>query len=119
MNFGTWLHTKLHGKRVGEDMFGNVYYTHRSTPKTGRAKRWVAYNGKAEASKVPPLWHAWLHYMVDELPGDLGIPTHAWQKDHQPNLTGTPNAYNPPGHLALSAKRDASTSDYEAWTPEA
>ncbi len=117
MSIGTLLHTVLKGKRVGEDMFGNVYYTERKPAKKGRTKRWVMYKGKAEPSKIPPLWHAWMHYMVDELPADIDVAQHDWQKEHQPNLTGTVNAYQPPGHLAGDAKRDTSSSDYEAWTP--
>lgn len=117
MTIGTTLYTLLRGKCVGEDMFGNRYYTQRRARSGVRAKRWVMYRGMPEASKVPPLWHAWLHYMVDELPGDLGIPHYDWQKDHLPNLTGTKLAYRPPGHLAAGGARDASTSDYQPWTP--
>ena len=35
-----------------------------------RKRRWVIYNGYAEASKVPPDWHGWLHYTFDEPPTD-------------------------------------------------
>ncbi len=98
-------------------MFGNRYYEERRPKKGRRQKRWVMYQGIPEPSKVPPLWHAWLHYMVDALPGDMGIPTYDWQKDHVPNLTGTANAYKPRGYLGSTSQRDPSTSDYDAWTP--
>ncbi len=119
MTIGTWLHTKLNGQYLGKDAFGNRYYTSRKTPATGRKKRWVMYHGMAEPSKVPPLWHAWLHYMVDTLPTEgAGAPAYSWQKEHVPNLTGTIHAYKPKGDLAAGGARDASTSDYLAWTPE-
>jgi NADH:ubiquinone oxidoreductase subunit len=117
-DFGTWLHTLLHGRYVGKDIFGNRYYVARKAVTGKRPKRWVMYEGMAEPSKVPALWHAWLHYMVDTLPDESTIPQHAWQKEHIPNMTGTANAYKPKGHLAASTVRDRSTSDYEAWTPK-
>ena len=42
-----------------------------------------------------------------------------WQKPHRPNMTGTSEAYRPPGHISSGQKRDAATGDYEAWSPEA
>jgi NADH:ubiquinone oxidoreductase subunit len=118
MTLGTWLHTKIHGKFVGKDNFGNAYYVARRAPKYGKAKRWVLYHGMPEASKVPPMWHAWLHYMTDTLPLDMDVPTYGWQKEHLPNLTGTRHAYKPKGDLASGGMRDASTSDYDAWNPD-
>ncbi len=117
MSIGTWLHTKLNGKKVGEDIFGNVYYQHKKSFNGKPHKRWVMYKGLAEPSKVPPMWHAWLHYMVNDLPENVNEPRYEWQKEHKPNLTGTVNAYHPPGHLQSGAKRDKTVSDYEAWTP--
>jgi NADH:ubiquinone oxidoreductase subunit len=65
MNFGTWLFTMLKGRRAGADAYGNTYYTERR-PRAGlRVRRWVTYAGPAEASRVPPEWHAWLHYTTD------------------------------------------------------
>ncbi len=113
---GTRLHTWLCGKHVGTDQFGNRYYTQRSAPDKGRAKRWVIYKGLAEPSKVPPLWHGWLHYSTDALP-DKKHKAYDWEKEYIPNLTGTAGAYVPPGHIRRGAERDRSASDYEAWTP--
>ena len=42
-----------------------------------------------------------------------------WQKEHQPNPTGTPAAYLPPGHTLKGGRRAAATGDYEPWTPGA
>jgi len=111
----TKIYTWLKGVNVGTDEFGNKYYTHK---KLGDAKRWVIYNGIVEGSKVPPLWNAWLHYNLDEVPNNKDIKTYKWQKEHQPNLTGTSGAYVPSGHARSKVKeRTKSGSDYEAWTP--
>jgi NADH:ubiquinone oxidoreductase subunit len=99
-------------------MFGNRYYVTRKAKKSYRQKRWVMYHGLAEPSKVPPMWHAWLHYMVDGLPSEMNMPNYAWQKEHIPNLTGTIHAYKPRGDLAAGGVRDASTSDYASWIPK-
>lgn len=114
---GTRLFTFLHGRCVGTDTFGNRYYTERRQAKKGRTRRWVIYKGTAEPSKVPSLWHAWLHYSTDMLPDQMSAPHYEWQKEHIPNLTGTAGAYVPPGHIHRGARRDASASDYEAWSP--
>lgn len=118
MTIGTWLHTKFNGHLVGKDGFGNRYFISRKRSASGNKKRWVMYNGMPEPSKVPPMWHAWLHYMTDTLPMQDNTPTYSWQKEHVPNLTGTRHAYRPKGDLATLGVRDASTSDYVAWTPE-
>jgi len=106
------------GERVGEDPLGNAYFQEKK-PAPGRpAKRWVVYYGESEASRVPPEWHAWLHYTVDEVPSSENPLRRQWQQEHQPNLTGTVAAYRPPGSLAVPGQRAAATGDYEAWTPE-
>jgi NADH:ubiquinone oxidoreductase subunit len=116
MNLGTWLFTKLHGRQVGTDATGNIYFTdRRPRAGSGRARRWVMYAGVPEASDVPPEWHAWLHHTTDApLPEGPRLP---WQKPHLPNETGTPLSYRPPGHDYEGGKRARATGDYEAWTP--
>lgn len=111
---GTLLFTSRKGERVGEDADGNVYYKERSG-----ARRWVIYkNGPVEASRVPPEWHAWLHYTVETPPSDSMPVVKTWEKDHQPNLTGTAGAYFPSGSESIDAPRAKSASgDYEAWQP--
>ena len=37
-------------------------------PTLGFERGWVIYNGYAEASRVPPSWHGWLHHTVDVAP---------------------------------------------------
>ena len=117
MTLGTWLHTRLFGRRVGTDADGNTYYVARSGPAGQRVRRWVIYAGVPEASKVPPEWHAWLHYTTDApLPVAARRP---WQQPHVPNLTGTAGSYRPPGHDYRGGRRAIATGDYEAWSPDA
>jgi NADH:ubiquinone oxidoreductase subunit len=124
MTIGTRIMTWFRGELVGSDAFGNRYYrdkSHRAVilggGRASRERRWVLYNGEVEASRVPPEWHAWLHHSVGEPPADGGRPKYPWQKEHIPNLTGTPAAYRPPGSLLRGGARETSTADYEAWRP--
>lgn len=118
MTIGTRIYTWWNGERVGEDHLGNVYYRGKRKSDGAREKRWVVYKEIAEASLVPPEWHAWLHHTIAEVPGpDAGRPKKPWQKEHQPNLTGTAHAYRPPGHVLAGDHRHHATGDYEAWTP--
>jgi NADH:ubiquinone oxidoreductase subunit len=71
-----------------------------------------------DASRVPQMHHAWLHYTIQDFPDPAKIKRRPWEKDHLPNLTGTPLAYRPPGHTLRGGHRDRATGDYEAWTPE-
>ena len=116
MSIGTHLFTWLHGKRVGTDTQGNVYYQERHDRPGLRRRRWVMYRrGPAEASRVPPEWHAWLHYTTE---APLRVEDQpAWAKPHQPNRTGTPQAYRPAGHDYAGGARAHVAADYESWTP--
>lgn len=105
--FWTWRK----GIKVGEDEAGNVYYqTHDSK------RRWVIFNGNTEASRVSADWHGWLHFTYKEPPTDQPLSKKGWEKPHQENLTGTPDAYAPKGSMRNPAPK--SVSDYEAWQPE-
>ncbi|MBH68528.1 MAG: NADH:ubiquinone oxidoreductase subunit NDUFA12 [Rhodospirillaceae bacterium] len=118
MDVGTHLYTWLWGRQVGGDQFGNRYFEHKyRTVASGKLKRWVLYNGIVEASKVPPEWHAWLHYNLESVPDLSEALGFEWQKPHLPNLTGTRYSYRPPGHLSQGGTRDGATGDYEPWKP--
>ena len=117
MSIGTWLDTFFHGGLVGKDAVGNRYYEEKRTPTGRRRRRWVMYNGPAEASRVPPEWHAWLHFTSDRPLTETPRLTKPWQKPHQPNATGTPEAYHPPGSQYEGGKRARATGDYEPWRP--
>lgn len=118
MTITTRLYTYFNGTPVGEDQFGNRYFTQKKSPKNGRAKRWVIYNGIAEPSKVPADWFGWLHYTTDKVPTSESTTHYKWEKSHTPNLTGTKNAYAPTGALQGSSVHAKSTADYKAWKPE-
>ncbi|PKU21416.1 NADH:ubiquinone oxidoreductase subunit NDUFA12 [Telmatospirillum siberiense] len=115
MTIGTILFTWAKGKLVGTDSQGNRYYNERWARNGYRQRRWVVYKGPVDASRVPPEWHAWLHYTVDQ--PLASAPEKPWLKEHRPNLTGTPGAYLPPGHDRRGGHRPAATGDYEAWQP--
>jgi len=116
---GTKLFTRRHGRLVGQDEWGNKYYEQREVKgPLGRPRRWVIYNGLAEASKVPPEWHAWLHYTVDTPPTEEAYRAKPWEKPHIPNMTGTPQAYRPPGSILRPHPRPQGEPDYEPWQAE-
>lgn len=117
MTAWTLLHTWLWGEPVGADSFGNRYYRDKRTRGQKRERRWVLYKGKAEGSAVPPQWNAWLQRTVVEPPSPDAAPRRPWQKPHVPNLTGTAQAYRPPGHTLSGGRRDRASGDYEPWTP--
>lgn len=115
MTIGTRLYTWLKGERVGEDAFGNRYYRERGA--RARPRRWVMYKGMPEASKVPPEWHAWLHWIVDTPPTETTAKPRPWQKPHLPNLTGTVHAYSPPGDMAKGDRPEGMPAPYQPWRP--
>ena len=108
---GTRLHTWRRGQQVGADAEGNAYYQ-----SADGSRRWVIYNGEAEASRVPPEWHGWLHHTWQEPPTVQPLAHRAWEKPHVPNLTGTELAYHPSGSILLP--KPVVPRDYEAWRPE-
>ena len=109
---GTRLFTYRKGQRVGEDDQGNVFY---QTPDGKR--RWVIFNGVAEASRISPDWHGWMHHTYDEAPTDVPLFRKEWEADHEANPTGSAEAYAPPGSLRTPEARPRVTGDYEAWAP--
>lgn len=115
---GTRFHTARYGVRVGEDEVGNVYYRGRGIdPTLGFERRWVIYNGVAEASRIPPGWNGWMHHRTDTPPSEKAYEPRSWEQAHVPNLTGTSRAYRPRGSTLATGERPAATGDYKAWTP--
>src|SRR3546814_20842121 len=113
-----WLGIRLltwwKGETVGTDEFGNRYYQERGKQyRAGRRRRWVVYDGQVEASRVPPEWHAWLHYTIDD-GREADRPRRPWQKPPQPNMTGTALAYRPAGPEYHGGTRACEPGDYEA-----
>lgn len=95
---------RLTSRQVGEDEFGNRYFQNKA------GKRFVIYNGIAEASKIPADWHGWIHYSYQEPPS--ASKKFSWQKIHIPNLTGTKNAYSP-----KNSPSSKTSSSYSSWDP--
>lgn len=117
---GTRLHTWRKGERVGADEAGNVYYRTRGGAKDkalGFERRWVIYAGEAEASSIQSGWYGWLHHTVDTPPSSEAYKPREWQMSHKPNMTGTAEAYRPPGSALAEGKRPRATGDYQAWSP--
>lgn len=109
MSFIDKFLAKIWAKKIGKDDFGNEYYVSCFKNYLGRNKRLVIYNGLDLSSKVPPMWHAWLHYMTDEVP--LGNKKKfEWERDFEPNLTGTKYAYEP-------SKTGDKSPVYIKWKP--
>lgn len=110
MSFLDYLFIKLFNKKIGEDQFGNKYYESNNIDCYKLKKRYVIYKGRTEPSKVPPMWHAWLHHLRNNPPTtDTSL---TWQLGYTPNLTGTKLAYNiiPVGPKAESV--------YNKWQPK-
>lgn len=107
----TQFYTWRKGVKVGEDGAGNVFYETRD----GK-RRWVIYNGEAEASRVGPEWHGWLHHTFKEPPTKAPLAHKEWEKPHHPNLTGSALAYGPAG--SIRRQDPAERRDYDAWSPE-
>jgi NADH dehydrogenase len=103
---GTFLYTLFTGKLVGEDYFGNKYYSNL------KGKRWVIYKNIVESSKIPPEWHSWIHFVRTNKP-TTNEKKFSWQKLHEENLTGTKKAYRPDGSLKNNSKQNI--KKYETW----
>ena len=117
MSLGTLIYTWLHGSLVGSDDAFNKYYCNSKNFNDLSAKRWVIFNGKIEASKIPSHWHAWLHKSIDTPPINYKHK-YSWQKNHQENKTGTDEAYYPDSHpLSKNYNSEAIKSEYESWKP--
>lgn len=110
----TRLLTRRHGREMGRDEAGNIYFQHRKDP----SRRWVIYHGSNDASRTPPAWNSWLRGQIDDVPEKALPPRRPFQKDPLPNLSGTGETYRPSGSLSRGGKRPAATGDYQAWTPE-
>ena len=116
MNLGTWLFTRLKGRRVGADAFGNVYYEERR-PRAGlpgaalgdlsRSARGIA--GAAGMARLAALHHRRAAGGADA--AAVGEAAPAERHRHAGQLP-------PAGHDYQGGQRARATGDYEAWTPD-
>jgi NADH:ubiquinone oxidoreductase subunit len=109
---GTRFYLWRKGEFVGADELGNRYYRERKGD-----RRSVVYDGVADASKIPPGWHAWMHHRSDTPPSAETYSPREWEKRHEANLTGTAKAYRPPGSILSATPRTPAAPDYEPWQP--
>ena len=118
--WGTRVTIWRQGRFIGQDELGNRYYEqNKGVGPLGKPRRWVTYRDLAEASKVTPDWHGWLHYTVDTPPTAETYSPQPWQKSHKMNMTGTREAWRPPGSILgpHPAARPKATGDYKPWRP--
>lgn len=106
---------------IGKDFYGNHYYQERHPALLKKPRRFVWFQGDAEASKVPVGWHAWLHGMSDRTPYcDVNqvehFGHHAIKGKHLPNVTGTPLAQKQLEDAKKKAAK-ANVPRYIAWFP--
>ena len=101
--FGTRLNTIFFGKLVGKDSFGNKYYENK------KGKRWVIYAEEIDASKIPVEWYSWIHFTPNKIEKIHELAKYDWQKSHQPNLTGSKDAYFPNKNKNVMKKK------YKRW----
>ena len=107
------LRSLFFGELVAKDAFGNRYYRRKNYQgKWQKEPRWVLYKGTVEASKIPALWHSWLHHTT-QFPLTVKKKYASWEKPHRPNLTGTPHAFNP----NLSPSIQKGFPPYQTWKP--
>jgi NADH:ubiquinone oxidoreductase subunit len=114
MRFINNIFIKSFCKQIGSDHFGNAYFESKNSDYLGNRRRYVVYNDELEPSKVPPLWHAWLHYLSNEVPTNDNNQF-KWQQDYIPNLTGTKHSYSPQGS---DKHRQKVSADYTSWQPK-
>ena len=101
-------------KNVGKDEYGKSYYTKKNLSRKNnyRERRFVLYKGIVEASKVPQEWNAWLHHATETPPSNQ--KKLSWLKDHTPNLTGSPFAYE----YKDKKKTKKVKNIYSVWSPD-
>lgn len=118
---GTLLFTRRFGVEVGQDEFGNRYFRERGGKDWRTERRWVLFRDmgdvEVDGSMVPPGWHGWLNHAREKAPSEEPLVVKRWEKDHIPNLSGSPEAYVPQGHARRGGRRAPATGDYEAWRP--
>ena len=104
--FGTMIFTLFYGKLKGTDEFGNKYY------ESKLGKRWVIYKNEAEASNISNEWYSWIHFINNKIiVSDKNLKKYSWEKQRQPNLTGTSKAYRP---KKIKENKNISKK-YESW----
>ncbi len=110
--FGTQFTIWRDGVFVGEDEFGNRYYRSRfaKDPALGHERRWVVYNGYADASAIPPGWYGWMHHRTASRRPRAPTSRGPGRSAHKPNGTGTGGSLSPAGSTLAAGKRPRATA---------
>lgn len=111
MHLFTKLYITFFCQMVGKDQLGNRYFQEKQANRSVNPRRFVLYSQKVEASSIPQLWHAWMHYVIQDPPLDE-TTSHL----HRANPTGTEkaleyNAKDMPSHIRYQ-------SHYIPFNPE-
>ena len=118
--FGTQLWTWRYGELVGQDEFGNRYYRTRGgkiDPTLLMERRWVIYNGEAEAS-IGAAVVARLAAPHRRCAADRGALPAAAVAEAAPAQSHRHARRAPPDRLDLAqGRRPKATGDYKAWNP--
>ena len=104
---GTSIYTKFFGVFVGQDEFGNSYFT-----TSDGKKRWVNYKGECNATSVSPNWHNWLHKTTNNIPILNGKVQIKKNEDMNPDQINSKKPYHP-----NNFKNKSLYDDYKPWKP--
>ena len=105
---GTSIFTYFNGVHVGTDAVGNRYFQ-----SSNGVRRWVLYSGESDATSMPPPWHAWIHKITNDIPGEVALSLEKKSILYRRNMTGTSGAYHP-----NQANDAGEFQEYSAWKPK-
>jgi NADH:ubiquinone oxidoreductase subunit len=74
------------------DHIGNEYYHMKYS--NNKEKRFILYSKEANPSAVPPMYHAWLHYLVNDI-DEAKNSNHGPAKTSLINIIPNKNFYYP------------------------
>ena len=113
---GTIISSYLLGKKVGKDDRGNRYFISKRNP----FRKWVLYSNNIDPTNLPTEWQLWLTSEKTAIPEKVKNSYH-WEKDRQPNYTGTEKAYHPENPGSQNEKTDNKSfkkeNNKKIWRP--
>ena len=113
-NIGTLLYSFLKGKKIGQDKIGNKFYIH----KKNKNKKWVLFKYKVDPTSLDVKWQIWLTTTNSKVPIAIEENNFKWQKEKQPNLTGTINSYHPKINTNKKKQDITKENKKSTWDPE-
>ena len=113
---GTTIYTYFFGVKVGEDDRGNTYFISKHKP----YKKWVLYNHNNDPTNLPVIWQFWLTSKEKNMP-KIDEKEYHWQKDRDPNPTGTQASYHPAVNISREKKhlknKELVENNKKIWRP--